>query len=96
MKVIKKGKEPKAWTAKRTCTGKGSGLKGCGAKLLLSPEDLYNTFKSTDGETTTQFITFTCPLCKAETDMGVNGDLPYDVQGVINKSKKSKENFKQL
>lgn len=94
MEIIKKGKEQKAWTTKRICTGKGGGHKGCGAKLLLSPEDLYNTFKSTDGESIKQFITFTCPLCKIETDIGMNGDFPYDVQRIINKHKKSKYNSK--
>ena len=96
MKVLKEGKKPKIWAKKVTCTGKGNYSKGCRAKLLVTAKDLYQTFKSTDGETTTTFVTFQCPLCKAETDIGTYADIPSEVQKETNKHKKSKMNIQSM
>lgn len=96
MEILKTGKEKMPWTKKATCTGKGNGQKGCGAKLLISAGDLYTTFKSDDGETNTSYYTFQCPCCKVETDIGVYGSVPYEVQVKINKHEKSKYNSEHM
>jgi len=77
MKVLKKGREQKGWTKKVACTGKGNGGGGCGAKLLVSAEDLYKTFHSSYDGCTEVFTTFACPLCGVETDIE---NAPYQVQ----------------
>lgn len=74
MKVLKRGRKQKGWTSEFTCTGKGNGGGGCGAKLLVSEDDLYHTFSSALGEVET-YTTFRCPCCGVETDV----EVPYSV-----------------
>lgn len=81
MKVLKKGRDQKGWTTKRTCTGSGNGGGGCRAKLLVSASDLYKTYRHSYDGCTDTYVTFTCPLCGVETDIEnatyeVSGDLP--------------------
>lgn len=76
MKVLKKGRDQTSWSRKCTCTGSGNGGGGCGAKLLVSAEDLYMTYSSCRDETDT-YITFRCPLCKVETD---TTDVPSNIK----------------
>lgn len=64
---MKKGREQKGWAKEFTCTGKGNGGGGCGAVLLVERDDLYQTSRSSLGETD-YFVTFRCPECKVETD----------------------------
>lgn len=71
MKVIKKGRADRiGWKRELSCTGKGNDEKGCGALLQVEFHDLYKTYRSYyDGETDT-FITFMCPECGTQTDIG--------------------------
>jgi hypothetical protein len=71
MKVIKPGREQKCWAKRFTCTGKGNGGGGCGARLLVEQTDLYETHTSAMGEIGDRFTTFQCPQCKVQTDVKV-------------------------
>lgn len=75
MKILSRGSKPKTGSAKVDCTGKGNELTGCGARLLITAEDLYLTSYTTSrtygGRS---FETFCCPVCGSETD--VETDLP--------------------
>jgi hypothetical protein len=70
MEVVKKGRPQKGWTSKFTCTGHGNGGGGCGAVLLVSEGDLYQTSSSCRDETD-YFTTFCCCECGVETDVKV-------------------------
>ena len=67
MKVLKKGRPQKGWTKELFCTGNGNGGGGCGAKLLVEKDDLYQTSSSCRDETD-YFVTYCCPDCGVETD----------------------------
>ena len=71
MKIIKPGKHPK-WTLEATCTGKGNGGGGCGAKLLLEEGDLFHTFTHRYGDSRETYTSFRCCSCKCLTDLSVN------------------------
>lgn len=79
MKVIKKGREQKGWSKEYTCTGKGNGDGGCGARLLVSEGDFYETSSSCMGEVD-YYITFRCPCCGVETDID---DVPGRMWTVV-------------
>lgn len=83
MKVIKKGRKQKGWTAEFICTGSGNGGGGCGAALLVSEGDLYHTYHTDYTGDTDTFTTFTCIACGVETDVKV----PVSVMVFENKSK---------
>lgn len=68
MKVIKKGE---SWSKKYRCTGRGYGGGGCGAILLLTRHDLYETCPEAHEE----WINFCCPECGVETK--VSGATPF-------------------
>lgn len=81
MEVIEKGRKQKGWTKKYTCTGKGNGKGGCGAKLLVSASDLYHTYQHSYDGSSEMYTTFSCPLCGVETDIentpcGISSNLP--------------------
>ena len=81
MKVLKKGRPQKGWSSEFSCTGKGNGNGGCGAKLLVSEYDLYRTASSHYDGSTDSYITFKCPCCTVLTDIddypaGHHGDIP--------------------
>lgn len=77
MKVLKKGRPQKGWSATFTCTGKGNGGGGCGAKLLVSEYDLYYTFRGYYDGSSDRYVTFTCPECGVATDV----DVPVSPKG---------------
>jgi rRNA maturation protein Nop10 len=69
MKVIKKGN---GGGKEYVCTGSGNSDFGCGAKLLVTQMDLYQTSRSFYDGSTDYYTTFCCPCCGAETDVKVN------------------------
>jgi len=69
MKVLEKGRAQRGWSLKQTCSGKGNGGGGCGAKLLVEESDLYETQSHALHETD-YYTTYTCPCC------GVLSDVP--------------------
>ncbi len=75
MKVLKKGRPQKGWTAEFICSGNGNGGGGCGAKLLVSEEDLYETSSSHYDGSTDYYTTFSCCDCGVETDVKVPGSV---------------------
>ena len=71
MKVLKKGRAQSGWSIEAICTGKGNGGGGCGAKLLVSDSDLYETHSSHYDGSSESYTTFSCVACKVETDINV-------------------------
>ena len=69
MKVIKKGTGQKGWSKEFTCTGSGNGGGGCGAVLLVSAGDIYQTHHYDYGGGHDVYKTFTCPCCHVKTDI---------------------------
>ncbi len=69
MQVLKKGREQRGWSKEYTCTGKGNGGGGCGALLLVSEYDIYQTSSSDYGGGTDYYKTFSCSECGVETDI---------------------------
>lgn len=91
MKVLKKGRKQKGRSIKLSCTGEGNGDGGCGAKLLVSEYDMYNTYSHALHETDT-YITFECPECGVETDVDENSVRYFDIvedKATMRKRKKS-------
>ena len=68
MKVLKPGRAQKGWSTETTCTGRGNGGGGCGAKLLVEETDLFRTQSSALGETES-YVTFECAACTVWTDI---------------------------
>jgi len=69
MRVLQKGDGRKGWATEATCTGKGNGDGGCGAKLLVEEEDLFYTISAALHETYYLYTTFRCPGCTVLTDI---------------------------
>jgi hypothetical protein len=69
MKILKKGREQRGWSKQFTCTGNGNGGGGCGARLLVSAEDIYETTRGYYDGSTDFYKTFSCPSCEVETDI---------------------------
>jgi hypothetical protein len=69
MKVIKKGRKQQGWSHEFTCIGRGNGGGGCGAVLLVSEGDIYQTSSSHYDGSTDYYYTFRCPCCTVETDI---------------------------
>lgn len=69
MQVLEKG-NPNGWDIEQVCTGKGNGGGGCGARLLVSMEDIFITSHTYIDGTRDNYYTFTCPEC------GINTDIP--------------------
>lgn len=78
MKVIKKGRFQKGWSKKYSCTGRGNGDGGCGAKLLVEADDLFQTSSSHYDGSNEYYVTFKCPECGVLTDIP-DSDPPGDV-----------------
>lgn len=73
MKVIKKVKKQAGWSKEYSCTGKGNDDEGCGARLLVSEEDIFIT-KSNCLHETDYYYTFKRPECAALTNVrGIPG-----------------------
>ena len=92
MKVLKKGRPQKGWSTEAVCTGAGNGSGGCGAKLLVEKEDLYQT-RSHHYDETDYYVTFKCPCCGVQTDLdwkkvprSVKQGLVYKTQAELNNS----------
>ncbi len=76
MKVLKKGRGQKGWAKKSVCTGKGNGMGGCGAKLLVEEGDLIRTGSHHYDCSSEYYTTFICPECGVMTDLeGYTGDI---------------------
>lgn len=69
METVKKGRKQGGWAKKFKCTGGGNEGGGCGAVLLVSQTDLYETSRTSQGDATEYFLTFCCPECGVETDV---------------------------
>lgn len=76
MKIIEKGRPQKGWAKEYTCTGRGNGNGGCGAKLLVEIGDVFQT-QSQCRDETDYYTTFRCPECKVLTDIN---DAPAHVE----------------
>ncbi len=91
MKVLKKGhpQTQKEWSVEAVCTGKGNGNGGCGAKLLVKADDLYETRGHCRDETY-YYVTFRCPCCQVQTDLEnvpskIKSGLVYKTQEQLNR-----------
>lgn len=70
MKVLEKGRTQKGWATETSCTGKGNGGGGCGAKLLVDESDLFQTSRQSYGDDSPEyFATFKCVECGVLTDI---------------------------
>lgn len=69
MKVLEKGSGQKGWARKYKCTGKGNGGNGCGAKLLIEQDDLFETNSSHYDGSHESYVTFCCCECGSQTDI---------------------------
>ena len=74
MEVVKEGRKQGGWAEKFRCTGDGNGGGGCGATLLVSQVDLYETTLDSVDESEL-CKTFCCQQCGVETDV----EVPVDV-----------------
>lgn len=79
MKVIKKGRKQAGWSKEFECTGKGNGGGGCGAKLLVSKSDLYETSSCDYTGDCSYYTTFACPCCGVETDIDIPSSISWDI-----------------
>jgi hypothetical protein len=86
MKVIKKGREQKGWSKEYKCTGKGNGGGGCGAILLVSEGDLYQTASHHYDGSSEYYTTFRCPCCSVQTDVE---DVPSSVKVRMREKRRS-------
>lgn len=68
MEVLKPGRKQKGWSGTFKCTGGGNGEGGCGAELLVSDGDVYQTVSHARDETE-HCKTFRCTCCGVETDI---------------------------
>ncbi len=68
MKVLKKGRPQRGWSTEQVCTSNGNRGRGCGAKLLVELDDLFQTASSSLHETD-YFVTFECPSCGVWSDV---------------------------
>ena len=68
MKVLQPGRPQQGWSTEATCTGKGNGDGGCGARLLVEEVDLFATQSHARDETDT-YTTFECAACTVWTDI---------------------------
>jgi hypothetical protein len=66
MKVLQPGK---GWQLHVKCTGKGNGDGGCGAKLLVEKDDVYQTYSYDIDGFCNHYFTICCPQCGIETDI---------------------------
>jgi hypothetical protein len=69
MKVIQKGRKQRGWAMEFSCIGDLKG--GCGAKLLVEEDDIYETGIGGDGDDFCR--TFRCPECGVETHLPAAG-----------------------
>ena len=70
MKVLEPGREQKGWITEAHCTGNWNGGGGCGALLLVEPDDVFITENHTQGNDV--IVTFRCPDCGSTTDFIVS------------------------
>ena len=78
MKVVKKGRSQNGWAKEFTCTGRGNGDGGCGAKLRVERDDLFRT-ESHAGWETDSYVTFECAACGVLTDINERGIYAYEL-----------------
>lgn len=79
MKVLEPGRPQKGWAKEFCCTGRGNGMGGCGAKLLVEQGDVFRTENHCMGESE-MYSTFECSECQVWTDIEVPfpvRDLPF-------------------
>lgn len=68
MKVLEKGRPQKSWAKEFVCTGNRG--DGCGAKLLVEQDDVYNVYYHHHNDDYNVYNTFRCPECGVQTDIG--------------------------
>ena len=69
MKAIEKGTGQKGWAKEYKCTGSGNGGNGCGAKLLVEQDDLFETNSHHYDGSSESYTTFRCCECGSQTDI---------------------------
>lgn len=79
MKVLEGGNGAKSWSRQCKCTGAGNGDGGCGAKLLVEKDDLFQTYASYMGRDEDWFVTFECPECHVKTDIDKTPFRPQEL-----------------
>ena len=79
MEVVKKGRPQRGWSKEYKGTGAGNGQGGCGAILLISEYDLYQTVSEHYDGSTDCYTTFCCCECGVETDVK---DVPVNQKGI--------------
>ena len=79
MKVLKKGRPQKGWSKEYTCSGKGNGMGGCKARLLIEEADLFETSSGHYDGTIDYFVTFKCCECGVLTDIPEH-DVPSQIR----------------
>lgn len=79
MKVLKKGRKQRGWTEEFICTGNGNGEGGCGAKLLVEQNDVFQTAHHRFDGSSDYYNTFICAACKVPTDIPSVPFTPRDM-----------------
>ncbi len=69
MKILEAGNPQGTWTENITCTARGNGGNGCGAKLELEPSDVFWTKTYSMGRECGTYFTIECACCKAWNDL---------------------------
>lgn len=96
MRVIKRGRKQNGWSKKCVCTGLGNGGGGCGATLLVSASDLYQTASHHCDGSSDYYTTFCCSECGVETDISERppfwgGRQPSQLQLAARAHKRSRD-----
>lgn len=76
MKVLKKGRPQKGWAKRYVCSGNGNKGEGCGAKLLVEQDDVFETESHHYDGSDCYYRTFRCPECFVWTDIPT-GDVVH-------------------
>lgn len=87
MIILEAGRNQKGWATEAFCTGHGNGNGGCGAKLLVEQDDLFETSSSCMGEVD-YFTTFKCAACTVLTDLPTSAVPPAIRQNLPKKGSK--------
>ncbi|MCI5050729.1 MAG: hypothetical protein MRY57_00255 [Candidatus Pacebacteria bacterium] len=91
MEIIKEG-SPHGWSREYECTGHGNGGGGCGALLLVTEDDVYQTSRSFYDGSTDYYVTFTCIGCGVATDIVSDGkNCSHDVPSRVRDKARNKK-----
>lgn len=67
MKVLEKGRPQQGWAKECICTGRGNGEGGCGAKLLVEKDDVFDCSWVDMYDDIVRAYVFRCPECEVLT-----------------------------